>query len=71
MLFRSQCSAGATLVVYPETVWYGRVSVDDVVEIIDQHLIGGRPVERLVLPAEALTGIDPDAPPAPDEFGLP
>jgi len=66
-----QCSAGATLVVYPEGVWYGRVSVDDVDEIIDQHLIGGRPVERLVLPAEALTGIDPDAPSAPDEFGLP
>ena len=62
-----QCAAGVTCVVYPGAVWYGRVTVDDVDEIIDEHLIGGRPVERLVIPHEALTGIDPDAAPRADD----
>ena len=51
-----QCAQGVTLVVYPEGVWYGHVSVDDVDEIIEQHIIGGRPVERLMLAPEQLTG---------------
>ena len=42
-----QCSRGPTVVVYPEQVWYGGVKVDDVGEIIEQHLLGGVPVERL------------------------
>ena len=65
-----QCAAGVTCVVYPEGVWYGRVTVDDVDEIIEQHIIGGKPVERLVIPPEALTCIDPDADAAADEFSI-
>ena len=42
-----QCARGVTVVVYPEQVWYGGVSVGDVGEIIDHHLFGGVPVERL------------------------
>lgn len=42
-----QCARGATVVVYPEQVWYGGVTAADVGEIVDQHLIGGVPVERL------------------------
>jgi (2Fe-2S) ferredoxin len=34
-------------VVYPEQVWYGGVKAEDVAEIVDRHLIGGVPVERL------------------------
>ena len=45
------CELGVTVVVYPEEVWYGRVTVDDVAEIVEQHLIGGRPVDRLRIPA--------------------
>jgi len=45
-----QCEHGPNLVVYPEGVWYGRVTAADVDEIIDSHIIGGRPVERLMLP---------------------
>ena len=44
-----QCEHGVTCVVYPEQVWYGHVTVEDVNEIIESHLVGGRPVERLVL----------------------
>ena len=42
-----QCANGVSVVVYPEQVWYGGVKVADVAEIVDQHLVGGVPVERL------------------------
>jgi (2Fe-2S) ferredoxin len=56
-----QCAHGVAVVVYPEAVWYGRVTPADVDEIIEEHIVGGRPVERLVIPDEKLTGRDPDA----------
>jgi (2Fe-2S) ferredoxin len=37
------------VVVYPEGVWYGRVTAKDIEEIVDQHLVGGKPVGRLLL----------------------
>jgi len=51
-----QCEHGVTIVVYPEQVWYGRVTVDDVIEIVDKHLIGGEIVERLALPDQPHLG---------------
>jgi (2Fe-2S) ferredoxin len=42
-----QCEHGPNLVVYPEAVWYGGVTLADVDEIIDAHIVGGKPVERL------------------------
>lgn len=42
-----QCGFGPLIVVYPDTVWYWGVTPDDVDEIVREHLIGGRPVERL------------------------
>lgn len=44
-----QCARGVTVVVYPDAVWYGGVRVEDVDELVDQHLVGGAPVERLRL----------------------
>jgi (2Fe-2S) ferredoxin len=44
-----QCEHGVTVVVYPEQVWYGFVRPEDVPEIVESHLLGGRPVERLIL----------------------
>ena len=41
------CERGCTVVVYPEGVWYGGVTKDDVAQIVDEHLVGGKPVERL------------------------
>lgn len=42
-----RCEEGPVLVVYPEGVWYTYVTIDDVDEIIDSHLLGGKVVERL------------------------
>jgi (2Fe-2S) ferredoxin len=44
-----QCEHGPNLVIYPEAVWYGGVTAADVDEIIESHVMGGKPVERLVL----------------------
>ena len=44
-----QCETGITIVVYPEQVWYGRVTLADVPEIVEKHLIGGEIVTRLLL----------------------
>jgi (2Fe-2S) ferredoxin len=42
-----QCSLGPTVVVYPEGIWYGHVTKDDVEEIFESHIVNGKPVERL------------------------
>jgi (2Fe-2S) ferredoxin len=44
-----QCEHGPNVVVYPEAVWYGRVTEADVEEIVESHIIGGKPVDRLRL----------------------
>jgi (2Fe-2S) ferredoxin len=41
------CEHGPSVVVYPDGVWYGGVTVADVPAIVEEHLLGGRPVERL------------------------
>ena len=43
------CAIGAAVMVYPEGVWYAQVRASDVVEIVEEHLISGRAVERLAL----------------------
>lgn len=42
-----RCEEGPVVVVYPEGVWYTYVDQHDVDEIIDEHLVNGRIVERL------------------------
>ena len=44
-----QCAHGPTVVVYPEGVWYSAKTAEDAREIVREHLVGGRPVERLML----------------------
>ncbi len=43
------CEFGATVLIYPEQIWYGRVSLDDVEEIIQSHIINDKPVARLLI----------------------
>ncbi len=44
----SQCGHGPMIVVYPENVWYAGVKQEDLQEIVQSHILGGKPVERLV-----------------------
>ncbi|MFL5273033.1 MAG: (2Fe-2S) ferredoxin domain-containing protein [Anaeromyxobacteraceae bacterium] len=36
------------MIVYPEGLWYTRVTPEAAVDIVREHLRDGRPVERLV-----------------------
>jgi (2Fe-2S) ferredoxin len=49
-----QCEHGPVVVVYPEAVWYGNVQPADAAEIVEEHLVGGRPVARLRMLDECL-----------------
>ena len=42
-----RCGEGPVLVVYPDAVWYTYVDKEDIGEIVDQHLVNGKIVERL------------------------
>ncbi len=43
------CAIGAAVMVYPDGVWYAQVRAGDVPEIVEEHIVNGRPVQRLAL----------------------
>jgi (2Fe-2S) ferredoxin len=43
------CEKGPIVVVYPDNIWYGSVTADDVPEILDRHIGNGEHVTRLEL----------------------
>lgn len=45
------CDGGPNVLVYPEGVLYQGVTVADIGELFDSHLLGGTPVARLRAPA--------------------
>jgi (2Fe-2S) ferredoxin len=45
-----RCAAGPVAVVYPEGVWYTYVDACDIDDIVNEHLIGGKVVQRLLVP---------------------
>ena len=42
-----RCEQGPVIVVYPDAVWYTYIDKEDIDEIIEEHLVNGRVVERL------------------------
>ena len=42
------CALGPIMIVYPEGSFYSQVKVDDVPEIVEEHLLKGRLVKRLL-----------------------
>lgn len=42
-----RCEEGPCIVVYPEGTWYTYVDKADIDEIVDSHLVNGKPVDRL------------------------
>ena len=49
-----QCELGPTVVIYPQAIWYGGVTPEDVPRIIEETVIGGRVIAELVIPPEKL-----------------
>lgn len=41
------CDKSPVMVVYPEGVWYGNITEDDIPTIVENHFEGGQPVEAL------------------------
>ncbi|SMC28897.1 (2Fe-2S) ferredoxin [Andreprevotia lacus DSM 23236] len=44
-----RCEEGPVIVIYPEETWYTYLDESDIDEIINEHIVGGRVVERLKL----------------------
>ena len=47
------CALGPIMIVYPEGTFYSRVTIDDIPEIVGEHLLKGRIVDRLVYTEQA------------------
>lgn len=48
----NRCEHGPVIVIYPDETWYTFVDKDDIDEIIDEHLIKGNKVERLLIDSQ-------------------
>ena len=45
-----QCASGVTVRVTPDQIWYCRIKPEQVGAIVEQHLIGDRPIEAFLHP---------------------
>lgn len=52
------CALGPIMIVYPEGAFYSKVTVDDVEEIVEEHLLKGRIVKRLLYEETVHEGSD-------------
>lgn len=43
------CSRGPIAVVYPEGIWYGNLTPEDVENIVESHFENGEPVKKLMI----------------------
>jgi (2Fe-2S) ferredoxin len=57
-----RCNEGPTIVIYPEGVWYTYRSTEDIDEILQEHVIQGRIVTRLLMPSASFESNFPKDP---------
>ena len=46
-----RCKQGPVMVIYPDSIWYTYQTEADIDEIIEQHVLNGKLVERLLIAA--------------------
>ena len=49
-----QCEHGPTVVIYPQGIWYGKVTPQDVPRIVSKTIVGGEILEDLLIPDSCL-----------------
>lgn len=49
-----QCERGPTVVIYPQEIWYGGVTAEDVPRIIEETIVNGRVIEEFLIADECL-----------------
>ncbi len=49
-----QCEHGPTVAIYPQGIFYGRVTFEDISRIVDETIIGGRVLQDLVIADDCL-----------------
>ncbi len=63
------CALGPVMIVYPEGTFYSKVKAEDVPEIVEEHFLKGRPVDRLIY-KEPEKGAAPEEVPSLAETGF-
>ncbi|MGB3237501.1 MAG: (2Fe-2S) ferredoxin domain-containing protein [Geitlerinemataceae cyanobacterium] len=43
-----QCGNGPMVLILPEEIWYSKVHPGEVIAIVEQHLLGGKPVNTML-----------------------
>jgi (2Fe-2S) ferredoxin len=49
-----QCEHGPTVVIYPQGIWYGKVTAEDVPRIVDKTLLAGEVLPDLLISEDCL-----------------
>lgn len=44
------CNQGISMVIYPDGIWYGKVTESDIPEIIEKSLLKNEKIDRLLMP---------------------
>lgn len=45
-----QCELGPVVVIYPQQIWYGKVRVEDVPQIVERSIVRDEVIEELLIP---------------------